>query len=388
MIAARALGARHDGLAPSGSRSFRARSVLHIAAPAAFGGLESALQALAAGQRRRGHSVTVAMVLEPAQGTVALAHTVAARGVQVEEIRVGARAYMRERAAVRSLIRAIRPDIVHTHGFRPDAVDGGVARGERLPVVSTCHGFIESDWRGRVYQSVQRQLLRRFDAVIAVSSPIAVRLRQAGVAASKVHVLPNGFSAPANTRDASEAREILGLPPGPVVGWVGRLSMEKGPDLALDAFARLGGVARLAMIGAGREESALRQRARTLGIADRVTWCGAVRDAGSLFTAFDAFLLSSRTEGTPIALLEAMAAGVPVVAARVGGVPDVVDDTSALLVEPGSVDGLASAIAHTLDNPGPARLRAGRAVARLASHFSVDPWLVRHESIYEATLAR
>jgi glycosyltransferase involved in cell wall biosynthesis len=116
-----------------------------------------------------------------------------------------------------------------------------------------------------------------------------------------------------------------------------------------------------------------------------------VRDAGRLFAAFDLFVLSSRTEGTPIVLFEAMGTGVPIVATRVGGVPDVVSPAEAVLVPPDDPLTLAGEIRAVYRNPAGARERARRARERLLRDFSIAPWLGRYEAIYRlvgrATLA-
>jgi glycosyltransferase involved in cell wall biosynthesis len=256
-----------------------------------------------------------------------------------------------------------------------------------MPVVSSCHGFIDSSYRAQAYQWIQRWALKRYDAVIAVSAGIAARLRDAGIADDKIHFLPNAFEQDRGSLTRDAARRFLDLPDAPVIGWVGRLSAEKGPDIAVEALARLqNSNARLLLLGDGREKEAVRARASELGVGDRILWRGAVPNAGALFAAFDAFLLSSRTEGTPMALLEAMAASVPIVATAVGGVPDVVDADSAWLVESGNSQSVARALDELLSQPAVARTRSDRAGQRLKESFGVDTWICRHESIYRGII--
>jgi len=367
--------------------SRRPLSILHVVAPADFGGLESVVRELTAGHVRHGHTVRVALVLSPGSQPHPLVLALEAVGATPIPLYLGNRDYPGERRAVRELCRLHRPDVVHTHGYRPDVVDGVVARSHQIPVVSTCHGFIESVWRGRAQQWLQRRALRRFDAVIAVSHAIRLRLLEAGVEPARVHLLPNAGTTANGAMSREEARRQLELPSLPVIGWVGRLSAEKGPDVALEAFARLDHPeARLLFLGSGRDEARLRTRAAELGVSGRVIWRGALPNAGRLFRAFDAFLLSSRTEGTPIALLEAMGAGVPIVATRVGGVPDVIDVTSAHLVECGDVNGIAAALSEILDNPAASFEKAQNASKRLAERFPVEPWLSAYESIYRSVV--
>jgi len=222
--------------------------------------------------------------------------------------------------------------------------------------------------------------------VIAVSAAIERRLRGSGVPGKKIYVIPNAY-ARSGVIPREEARQIRGIPDLLVIGWVGRLSREKGPDLALDAFARIGRMdVRLLMIGEGRDSSMLRTRAADLGIGERVFWRGAIAGAGKLFSAFDAFLLSSRTEGTPMVLLEAMGAGVPIVATSVGGVPDVIDESTARLIPNGDVNRMATALAEVFSEPEDAWARAARARRHLEERFGMEAWLSKHESLYKGVL--
>lgn len=362
--------------------------VMHIVAPARFGGIESVVRALCAGHQRRGHVVHVACVLSPGEPAAhPFVDALESAGIQTHVLRIPARSYTKEWRALRVLIGKHAPAVVHTHGFRSDTIGGWSARAEGVARVSTCHGFIDSGWRSRAYQRIQRRSLRSFDAVIAVSNPIAVQLRHSGIAASRISIVPNAFALSTPPLPRDEARQRLGLGGEQVIGWVGRFSAEKGPDIAIEAFARSGAPdARLVMIGSGRDESALRELARTRGVADRVAWPGALANASTVFTAFDAFLLSSRTEGTPIALLEAIAEEIPVIATRVGGVPEVIDQESARLVPAGDVGALGDAIRETLANPDAAAQRAAVARVRLDQRFATEPWLAAHESIYEGAI--
>lgn len=358
-------------------------SILHVAAPARFGGLESVLRELSKGQLRRGHTVRVVLVLSPDDRNHPLSDALASDGVMVIPLHIGNRDYCGERSAIRALSRQYRPDILHTHGYRSDVVDGPIAHSEGIRAISTCHGFIESSWRGRVHQWLQRRALRRFDAVVAVSREIQGKLLAAGVERERIHVVPNAFAAGENAASREEARRLLQLPSAPIIGWVGRLSAEKGPDIALEAFARLNDPsAHLVFIGTGRDAIQLRARAETLRVSSRVNWVGQIPNAGTLFRGFDIFLLSSRTEGTPMALLEAIAAGVPVVATRVGGVADVVDTLSAYLVQSGDIDGIAAALAAALDNPKASHVKAERARKYVEEHFGIEPWLSSYDVIY------
>jgi glycosyltransferase involved in cell wall biosynthesis len=278
--------------------------------------------------------------------------------------------------------------VLHSHGYHADLVAAWAARTVPNPTVSTVHGFTGGRAKNRLYEWLDCRALRRFDAVVAVSAPLRLRLLEAGIPRERLHVVPNAYAAGPAPSDRREARGRLGLPAeGTVVGWVGRLSPEKAPDIFLEAIGRTHLDVRASIIGDGIMRPALQAQARLLGITDRVHWHGEVPEAGRILPAFDVMLMSSRTEGTPIVLFEAMAAGVPVISTAVGGIPDVVGDGEALLVPPEHPDLLAHALQSVLDAPDAARVRAERARARLAAGYGIEQWLDRYDEIYQGVLA-
>ena len=367
-----------------GTRRSDALTVVHVLAPAAVGGLERVVRLLAVEQGRAGHRVHVVAVVSPGEEDHPFAAAARADGVDVHVLVVGVRAYVREYRLVRALFSRLRADVVHTHGFRPDVVDSAAARSLGIGTVSTIHGFTRISLRGRVYEWLQRRSTRWLDAVIAVSAPQVEEIVAAGTPRERVHLVPNAWPAGAERLPREEARRRLGIEPGEfVAGWVGRLGPEKGPDVLVEACAHLSGTdIRVSVIGDGALNDELRTRAGQAGLTDTIRWHGAVSDAGSMFEAFDVFVLSSRTEGTPMVLFEAMAAGVPVVATRVGGVPDVLTEAEARLVPSGDARALAAAIRDVRFDPSAASRRAEAARARLARVYAVDPWIGRHTEIY------
>lgn len=284
------------------------------------------------------------------------------------------------------LVRARSPSVVHTHGYRSDVTGGWVARSARVARVSTLHGFTAKSLRGRVSEALQLRTLRGFDAVVGVSQAIIDRARGAGVPQRSLHLVPNAWTSGGQLVDRADARRLLGLPEnGFVVGWVGRLSHEKGADVFLEAMARWQSADAIAsIIGDGRERDALEAQAAALGISGRVRWHGARPDAGVLMRAFDCLVLSSRTEGVPMVLFEAMHAQTPIVATAVGGVPSVLDETQAALVPSESPAALATALETVRCDGDAATARAACAVERLATRFTSDAWLDRYLAIYRS----
>jgi glycosyltransferase involved in cell wall biosynthesis len=311
--------------------------------------------------------------------------SVADAGVSVIPLILPNRGYLREWRAVRDLCRGLRPHLVHTHGYRPDVIDGLAARGLGIPVVTTVHGFTGGDRKNRIYEWLQRRVYRFFDAVVAVSGRLAAELVAAGISSPKVHTIPNAWGETSVQLERTAARQALGLgEDGFQIGWVGRVSQEKGPDTLLEALPHLGRLPyTLSILGDGGERERLERETSSIPkLARRVNWHGIVPDAGRYFPAFDLFILSSRTEGTPIALFEAMAAGVPIIATTVGGVPDMLSAAEALLIPPEDPSALAQAIQLVYDDPPGAAARALAARARLDAEFAFEPWLGRYEALY------
>lgn len=361
-------------------------SILHIAAPTVVGGLERVVQSLAIGHHRVGHRVGVATVIDMGEGNHPFFDPLLEANVNVFPIPLPRRAYLEERRLVAELCRRFQPDVVHTHGERPDVLDADVARRMGVPTATTLHGASQLGGIGYIYLWVQRRLLPKFDAVVAVSRPIADRLARDGVPIERIHVVPNSWAGEAVCLSRALARAALGLPLDRfIVGWVGRLIPAKGCDVFLQALAKLSDLPVTGtVIGYGSQRSSLEDHAHSLELNGRITFQGIIQNAARYFSAFDLFVLSSRTEGTPITLLEAISAGVPVVAAEVGGVPDVVTNAEAYLVPSENSAALAAAMRMAYSDPSGASERASRARRRLSTNFNLFTWLSRYEQIYRS----
>ncbi len=362
--------------------------IVHVLAPGPVGGLERVVSALVTGQRHAGHDARVVAVLDAGVDDTPFLTELRHAAVPVLPVVLPPRAYRLERQRMADHLVTHRPDVVHTHGYRGDIQGGAVARRLALPTVTTVHGFTGGGWKNRFYERLQRRAFRRFSAVVPVSRSLGAQLAATGIATERIHIIPNAAppTAAAGMLDRDAARRALDLPQGAfVLGWVGRLSLEKGPDLLIEALARTPPGIEAAVIGTGAAGGTLSRLAASRGVGPRIHWRGLVPDAGRLFAAFDCFVLSSRSEGTPMVLFEAMATGVPIVATAVGGVPDVVSEREAILVPP-EPDALARAIARVSAQPDAARDRAAAARQRLETERRLEPWIARYDAVYRHVL--
>lgn len=355
------------------------QSVVHAIAPAPHGGAESVVLALAEAWKRAGGAVeVVALMVNPAAAP--FVERLRSVGIVVTEVQGGLRGYLREVRAVRAALTATGAQVLHTHGYRADAVGFFASRRAYARAVATAHGFTGGDWKNRRYEQFDRSLLCRFDAVACVSAAIHEQLLRSGARAACLRQIPNSL-VPAELLSRIDARRALGLPEdGKIVGWIGRLSAEKSPTRFVEAMGKVEGTCLGALIGDGPELGAVRAAAQPLG--DRVRVIGPRENARQYLKAFDAIALSSHTEGTPMVLLEAMQAGVPIATFGVGGVPALVGNT-ALVVGAGDVAGLASAISALLSSPAISAEQAVRAQHRLATRFGEEAWVRAYEQLYE-----
>lgn len=270
------------------------------------------------------------------------------------------------------------------------------SRPDRPALLATVHSSTRLEQRSRLkgglYERAERLALPAFDGLVVVSTYLRQELQGWGLPADRLSVIPNGVrldGLPAGDRQA--VRQELGLRPADqVVGAVGRLEPAKGLVYLIEAAAQLAPQhpdLRVVIVGAGRLEGELHAAVRQHGLEQVVLFTGFRQDVTRCLQAFDLFALPSLTEGIPIALLEACASARPVVASRVGGVPEVIaDGEQGLLVPPGDVPALAQAITRLLDDPQLATRLGEAARQRIAARYSLESMLDGTCQAYRAAL--
>lgn len=283
-------------------------------------------------------------------------------------------------------VRALRPDVLHAHQLlSPTTAAIASAPLVGAPILLNPHacgpigdvGVLSSSavgrWRLRV-------AIRRADGFVAINAPIRDELLSWGAEPSRIHPVPNGVDLerfrPPTLTERREAREALRVAVDrPLAVYTGRLAPEKGVDVLVGAWPRvLAAVpgARLLLVGQGDERERLLASARALGVLPFVELPGS-GDAAQALRAADVAVLPSRTEGMPMALLEAMACGTPIVATAVGGSLEILrGGESGRLVPPDDPGSLADAIVNVFNDPAAAAGRARAALALVTSRFSID----------------
>jgi glycosyltransferase involved in cell wall biosynthesis len=306
--------------------------------------------------------------------------------------------------ALRSLKDVIgrgRPDIVHTHMAKAGVLGRTAASRAHVPVVvHTFHGHILEGYfsraASRTFMAIERRLARRSHALVAVSGAVRDQLLAYRIGVPEQwHVIPVGLNLGPyleNAMSRVESRQLLDLPrESLLVGFVGRLVAVKDPDTFLQAATRVAterGDVTFIVAGDGELRAQMESRAKQL-LGERIRFVGWVSNLAALYSALDLVVLTSRHEGTPTALVEAGASGRPVVATRVGGVPDVVrEGASGLLVPPGDPVAAAGSMLSLLADTERRRAMGDAARAWVRDRFSLERLTGDLASLYTHLLGR
>lgn len=349
--------------------------VLTVIAELGSGGAETVAADLAEHLLARGDEITLA------SSGGWRADELSARGARLLEVPLrsaAAGSLARSVLRLRHDVRGRPPDIVHSHNVRATfAAHLGTRWSRHRPrLVTTVHGLSDAD-----YPRAARVLAHTADRVVAVSDHVAGRLESAGLPTHRLVVIENAV-APPRLPDKNAARRELDLEATTRVAvCVARLEAPKRHDQLIEAWAALPPDAVLLVAGDGSGRGALEQRIAEAGLGDRVRLLGERRDVPRLLSAADLLVLPSDREGLPMAVLEAMAAGIPVVASAVGGVADL-DPTTLELVRPGSCRDLAAGLRRVLDDPVGARARAARASEAIQQRYSSSSMCSAYESVF------
>jgi glycosyltransferase involved in cell wall biosynthesis len=352
--------------------------VLHVITSLIRGGAETHLVELARGEVDRGVGVTVAYLKDEPYWRDALVKA----GVAVEPLAMARYGDPRPIARLRAAMRCIRPDVLHAHlppaelYARLALAAGGPARA----FVLTRHND-EGFYSGPRHRQLGAWVARRADLVIAVSDAVRDHThRYLGVSPAKTRTIRHGIDLEPFARVASAERNRLRAEWGAVddtvvFGIVGRLVPQKALHVLLEGYARYRALtsrpSRLVVVGYGPLETELKARSLELGLADAVLWAGFRDDIPAVMSSFDVFALSSQCEGFGLVLLEAMAAGKPVVATQVSAIPEVVEDGVTGLLGPAADPDAFSAAMMQLEDTA-LREKLGTAGRKRAGEFTLD----------------
>jgi len=355
-----------------------AKNLLEFASRARSGGADLRLEFSLVTYRRTG---------DPPEN--ALMAAARAAGIPVEVVTERGRFDPGVLPQLRRLVEERNPDIVQTHHVKSHFLTRLSGLPRRRLWLAFHHGYTRVDLKMRIYNQLDRWSLRGADHVVTVCQAFVRQLEGRGVPAERITAQHNCVNpeAAADGEEAARIRQKLGLPPGAAVLLaVGRLSPEKGHRDLLRALAELrrrwpGEDFRLVIVGEGKERGRMEAMRRQYNLEDQVHLAGHQHDVRPYYAAADAVVIPSHTEGSPNVLLEAMAYGRAVVATRVGGIPEIVQDgKTALLTPPGEPAAMAEALRKVLTSPEERQRLAAAARDVVQSRFTPEAY---HRSLLE-----
>lgn len=370
--------------------------ILQLRSHAGFYGVEKVVVELSVGLQAIGHRVTVGIIQHAQQGDSTFQTMVEKEGLAC---RLFTTASPFDRHTIRQVseyIKKEQPDVIHSHGYKADVVAWLAGRPLRTPLISSCHPWLETDnnRRAALYALIDKLILLRFDRVVAVSEQVRQECHVGPLRKRDIPVIANGLAMPTAIAavDTDDIRQELNIPSGHLlIGSVARLTREKGHIFLLEAFAdvvrRTLIPASLLLMGDGTEKKPLQQACHRLGLEDRVHFLGHRAGVPAFLRQMDLFILPSLSEGLPMALLEAMAAGVPVLSTTVGGIPGILDYGQAgKLVSPGDAPALAAAMLELIHDRYLRDTLAQRGRLRVDTVYSRSSMCQRYEAQYTALL--
>lgn len=368
--------------------------ILQLISSRGFFGAENVVVELASSLEAAGDTVTIGVFTNrhaSCQGSSELGEKARDRGLRAVSFECGGRVDLGTVAAIRRFAAENGVDVIHSHGYKSNIYAYLANRKLGKKLVTTCHNWINASSKMSLYTRLDKFFLRRFDFAVAVSGGVKKQLLEAGVDPAKVLVISNGisvgkFSGSDGAREKTRAE--LGIPlEATVIGTVGRLSKEKGYGFLLEAARLLSDAGRdcwLLFVGDGELRGPLDELSRDLGVKGRVVFAGKRSDIPEVLSAMDVFALSSLTEGQPMALLEAMAAGKPVVATSVGDVPKILEGGEAGLIVPPSDSGaLARALGSLLGDRALAAALSRRGREAVEKNYSSAKMAAEYRACYK-----
>ena len=361
-------------------------AIVHVLSSFGVGGQERVALDLAIGQRARGHRVSVISLAPPPDGL--MAEEFASAGVVVGRVPKGRGVDPTLVPRLALELRRLGAEVVHTHNPLPLIYGAPAARLAGAAAIHTKHGSNPGGLGVRLLRRGAAQLVHAF---VAVSDTTAAQARmQHDVPLARLHTIPNGIRLERYAPDPEAragARVELGLGDAWVVGTVGRMDAFKNQAMLVRAMAPLlSSRVRLVIIGDGETRPEVEAAVARLPEPRWVVLAGRRMDVPRLVHAFDVFALSSKSEGLPLVLPEAMAAGLPIVSTSVGGIPSVVDHEQTGLLVPVDEQALSAALARLERDRDFARAMGARARSAALARYSSDRMVDAYLDLYDQAL--
>ncbi len=368
-------------------------TILHLVSSSAFLGAERVVCELASSADSK-YAVKIGLLGSPKSVFESFKKILEVTSVELIYIACDGKISLTSIKTIINTIKSNDVNILHSHGYKSDcyAYLSCLFSSMSIKLIATNHTWKLRNFSDQLYKYIDKTILKAFDAIAAVSEEVKEEMVRLGITGNRITIIYNGISLDGyDISDRSSVRRGMGIAEHElVVGCVASLTTEKAHGDLLRAFAFLYAKiphARLVLIGDGPERSQLSVLSESLGISNRVIFTGQRSDVKSLYAVFDFFALVSYAEGLPMAMLESMAASLPVVVSSVGAIPQVITHMkNGILVTPGSVSEICSAFV-TLANDLDLRKTLGRnARKQVMANYSVERMAKDYEELYDKVL--
>lgn len=359
--------------------------ILHLISTGGYFGAENMLVNLCTGLRDLGVPCVIGVFESNNNSHLAVAERARKNSLPVILIPCRGRVDRKAVKTLQSHLLSQEFDILHSHGYKSSFYGWFATRRLNVSLVATCHNWTRATTSLRIYAFLELLILKRFQRVVGVSPEVVKILERAGISPERLRMIPNGVDIGKNGVE-THPKDNNDL----VVGTVGRLVEAKGFQNLLRAgpvIFREFPFVKFLIVGEGPFRSSLEKLSESLGIQSHVTFTGEQSEMARMYSSMDIFVLPSLNEGMPMTILEAMAAGKPVIASSVGGIPLLVrSGETGLLVEPGRVDSLQDALARLIKDPGLRTTLSDGGKALVRRTYSIQSMAHKYAELYGTLL--
>ena len=368
--------------------------VFHLISSSGFLGAENVVLELAKESLAAGYWVTIGVFENRRNPNLELAEAAISMGLEVKIFLCRGRFDLRTISNISAFIDKEHPNLLHSHGYKADFYALCATRG-KIPWVVTNHNWLRTTFNLKLYAHLDSFLIKYANKVVTVSDDIAIEMVKRGIPREKILVIDNGINQQRFSNQGSNEtlKRSFGFnEKSIIIGTVASLREGKGHIYLLEAAKSIISSfpnARFLIVGDGGERRRLEEKAAQFDLSGKVIFAGSRKDVPEILSILDIFVLPSLKEGLPMALLEAMAARLPVIATRVGAIPKVVvNNETGLLVEPGNAEALCTAISELLSDRQKAICFGSQGYQKVENEFSAKTMATRYVEIYKKVLAQ
>lgn len=367
--------------------------ILHLISSTGFYGAENVILNLARGLREDGHIPYILCLKGVSKTDPEIYFQALKEGLLSKVIPCRHRFDIKVIGEIKKFVSVENIDIIHSHGYKGNFYGLMASKFSRVPIITTIHLWTGETRKLRFYEYLdKRWLVKSMNHVVLVSPTFYSDVKNSNLGTEHITFIPNGIDTETfnPSRVSGSVRKEFGIEKALIIGNVARFHQEKGHVQLINIFNRIQSQipeARLLLVGDGPLRNNLKSLVRRLDLQDKVIFAGVRSDLPALYKAMDIFVMPSQKEGMPMALLEAMAMALPVVATAVGGIPYVISkDGDGVLVEPQDADALFDAITSLIKDSSYRRRLGNRARAKIVSQFSLQILYKKYLEVYEKIL--